>query len=189
MCLIFSLFWHNLSSIIIMKKFIMVIIINLIGNTMLSQTPEEVLLKKEIILPLLPPALGNYTNIVKSGNLLYLSGRGPLKADGTYVVGKIGKELNIQDGYTAARLCAVAQLALLKSELGRLSKVRRIVKVTGFVNSTDTFTDQPKVINGFSDLIAEVFGANGIHARSAVSVASLPAGWPVEIEMIVEIEE
>jgi len=156
---------------------------------MLSQTPEDVLLKEEIALPLISDAIGNYANLVKSGNLLYLSGRGPLRSDGTFVIGKLGKNLTAQEGYSAARLCAIAQLAVLKAELGSLSKVRRIVKVTGFVNSTDSFTDQPKVINGFSDLMGEVFGTKGIHSRSAVSVASLPLGWPVEIEMIVEIEE
>lgn len=172
-----------------MKNFIIGTIICLTSNTTSSQTPEDVLIREKIILPTIPSSVGNYANLVKSGNLLYLSGRGPLKPDGSYVTGKLGKDLTVQEGYNAARLCAIAQLAILKAELGSLSKVRRIVKVTGFVNSTDSFTDQPKVINGFSDIVSEVFGTKGIHARSAVSVASLPLGWPVEIEMIVETED
>ena len=172
-----------------MKSIIILITIHLLRLTAFAQTPEEALAKNGITLPVLPSAIGNYTSVVKSGNLLYLSGRGPLQQDGTYTTGKLGKELNVQQGYAAARLCAIAQIAVLKAWLGNLSKVKRIVKVTGFVNCTDAFTDQPKVINGFSDLMVAVFGEKGIHARSAVGVAALPGGWPVEAEMIVEVEE
>ncbi|KYH08237.1 hypothetical protein A1704_06160 [Chryseobacterium cucumeris] len=153
-----------------------------------SQTPEEIILKKKITLPEVSISLGNYTNLVRSGNLIYLSGKGPLRSDGKYINGKIGKDLNIDQGYEAARLCGLAQISALKKELGDLSKIKRIIKVTAFVNSTDSFTDQPKVVNGYSDLMTEIFGNKGIHARSAVGVSSLPSGWPVEVEMIVEIE-
>lgn len=157
--------------------------------TTLAQTPEALLLKKGIVLPAIPKSLGNYTSLVKVGNLIYLSGRGPLQPDGNYIIGKLGKDLNAKEGYAAARLCAIAQIAVLKAELGDLSKIKKIVKVTGFVNSTDLFTDQPDVINGYSDLMVDIFGSIGIHARSAVSVTALPSGWPVEVEMIVEIDK
>lgn len=172
-----------------MKKIITLIITTFLGFAALAQTPEELLKSKDIVLPSLPAALGNYTSLVRSGNLIYLSGRGPLQSDGKYMVGKLGKDLSVQQGYTAARLCAIAQIAVLKAELGNLSRVKKIVKVTGFVNGTDVFTDQAKVINGYSDLMVEIFGPFGIHSRSAIGVASLPSGWPVEVEMIVEIEE
>lgn len=174
-----------------MKKIIILFTITLLGFgfTVSAQTPEEILKAKGIDLPVLPRAIGNYTSLVKSGNLIYLSGRGPLQPDGKYMTGKLGNEMTVQQGYTAARLCGIAQIAVLKGALGNLSKVKRIVKVTGFVNATDSFADQPKVINGFSDLMVEIFGSAGIHSRSAIGVASLPAGWPVEVEMIVEIEE
>jgi len=172
-----------------MKKVVFIICIQLFAFAAVAQTPEEVLADKGITLPSIPASIGTYTSVVRSGNLLYLSGRGPLQAHDTYTIGKLGKELNTQQGYAAARLCAIVQIAVLKSELGNLSKIKRIVKVTGYVNGTDVFTDQPKVINGFSDFIVEIFGAKGIHSRSAIGVASLPSGWPVEVEMIVEIED
>jgi enamine deaminase RidA (YjgF/YER057c/UK114 family) len=172
-----------------MKKVVFVICLQLFAFTAFAQTPEELLTAKGIMLPVIPSSIGTYASVVRSGNLLYISGRGPLQANGKYTIGKLGKEITVQRGYEAARLCAIAQIAVLKAELGVLTRVKHIVKVTGFVNGTDVFTDQPKVINGFSDLIAEIFGAKGIHARSAVGVASLPQGWPVEVEMIVEIED
>lgn len=172
-----------------MKKTIILITTTLLAFTTLAQTPEDMLIKKGIILPAIPKASGNYTNLVKVGNLIYLSGRGPLQSDGNYIIGKLGKDLNAQEGYAAAQLCALAQLAVLKAELGDLSKIKKIVKVTGFVNSTDLFTDQPKVINGYSDLMVDIFGGIGIHTRSAVGVTALPSGWPVEVEMIVEIDK
>lgn len=172
-----------------MKTIILLFTITFLHFSSFGQSPEALLQSKGIILPVLPASIGNYTNVVKSGNLLYLSGKGPLQFDGKYVAGKLGKDMNAEEGYAAARLCAIAQIAVLKTELGDLSKVKRIVKVTGFVNGTALFTEQPKVINGYSDLMVEIFGRIGVHARSAIGVASLPAGWPVEVEMIVEIEE
>lgn len=157
-------------------------------STVYAQSPEANLKAKGIELPSVSKPIANYVNIVRSGNLLFLSGKGPLKSDGQYVVGKLGKDLSIEQGYEAARLIAINQIAVLKDYLGDLSKVKRIVKVLGMVNCTDTFTDQPKVINGYSDLMVEIFGEKGRHARSAVGMAALPMNIAVEVEMIVEIE-
>jgi enamine deaminase RidA (YjgF/YER057c/UK114 family) len=125
---------------------------------------------------------------VRTGNLLFLAGKGPTQADGKYVTGKLGKDFTIEQGYAAARLTALAQLSVLKDYLGNLSRVKRVVKVLGLVNGTEDFTDQPKVINGFSDMMVLVFGDKGKHARSAIGVASLPFGMAVEVELIVEVE-
>ncbi len=111
-----------------------------------------------------------------------------MKPDGGYVTGKLGKDVSPDEGYEAARLTAIALLASLKAEIGSLDRVRRIVRVEGMVNSTPDFTDQPKVINGCSDLLVEVFGERGKHARAAVGMASLPIGIAVEIMMVVEVE-
>ena len=156
--------------------------------SLLAQTPEENLKAKGIELPVLPHPTANYVNAVRTGNLIYLSGKGPLRKDGSYVTGKLGKDLSIDQGYEAAKLTAMIQIAVLKDMLGDLSKVKRIVKVLGLVNSSPDFYDQPKVINGFSDLIVEIFGEKGKHARSAIGVVSLPMNIAVEVEMIVEVE-
>jgi enamine deaminase RidA (YjgF/YER057c/UK114 family) len=132
--------------------------------------------------------LANYVKAVRVGNLLYLSGHGPGKADGTNITGKVGTDLTIEQGYAAAKQAGISILSTLKGELGDLNKVKRIVKVLGMVNCTDTFTDQPKVINGFSDLMVAVFGEEGKHARSAVGMNSLPNNISVEIEIIVEVD-
>jgi enamine deaminase RidA (YjgF/YER057c/UK114 family) len=144
-------------------------------------------LKVELFTP--PTPVANYVKAVRVGNLLFLAGHGPTKADGFNMVGKVGKEATIEDGYMAARQAAVAVLSTLKAELGDLNKVKRIVKVLGMVNCTDDFTDHPKVINGFSDLMVAVLGKKGMHARSAVGMNSLPFNITVEIELIVEVEE
>jgi len=153
-----------------------------------AQSPEEILKAKEIEFSVIPPPVANYVNVVRVGNLLYLSGKGPLQKNGIYITGKVGKDLSIDQGYEAARLTAIIQISVLKNELGSLSKVKRIVKVLGMVNSDSNFTDHPKVINGFSDLMVAVFGEKGRHARSAIGVASLPMNIAVEVEMIVEVE-
>jgi enamine deaminase RidA (YjgF/YER057c/UK114 family) len=127
-------------------------------------------------------------NGVRSGNLIFLSGKGPLKADGTSITGKVGDSISIEEGYEAARLTAINQLAVLKAMLGDLSRVKRVVKVLGMVNSNPEFTDHPKVINGYSDLMVAVFREKGKHARAAVGMGSLPGNIAVEIEMIVEVE-
>ena len=111
-----------------------------------------------------------------------------MQQNGKYITGKLGKDLNEQQGYEAARLTALLQIAVLKKELGSLNKVKRIVKVFGMVNCDSSFSNQPKVINGFSDMLVEVFGEKGKHARSAVGMAALPFNMAVEVEMIVEVE-
>ena len=131
--------------------------------------------------------VANYVNAVTSGNLVYLAGHGPRLQDGNWVTGKLGQNMTIEKGYEAARLAGIGMLASLKAEIGDLDRVVRIVKVLGMVNSAEDFIEQPKVMNGFSNLMVEVFGEKGKHARSAVGMASLPFGIPVEIEMIVEI--
>jgi enamine deaminase RidA (YjgF/YER057c/UK114 family) len=157
-------------------------------NSSFAQTPEEKLKELGIVLPEVKAPVANYVNAVRAGNLLYLSGKGPSLPDGKYITGKLGKDITIEQAYEAARLTAIMQIAVLKKELGDLSKVKRIIKVLGMVNCTDSFTDQPKVVNGFSDLMVAVFGEKGKHARSAVGMSSLPFGMAVEVELIVEVE-
>ncbi len=141
-----------------------------------------------IVLPEPSTPVANYVNAVRTGNLVFLAGKGPRRPDGTNVEGKLGVDLSIEEGYQAARLVGINQLAALKAEIGDLGRVRRIVKVLGMVNSAPEFTDHPKVVNGFSDLMVEVFGDRGKHARAAVGMGSLPSNIAVEIEMIVEVE-
>lgn len=150
--------------------------------------PEGRIEEIGLVLPEVPASIANYVKTVRTGNLVYTSGHGPLQSDGTYLTGKLGDTLDVDQGYEAARLTAIALLSSLKSEIGDLSRVRRIVKVTGMVNSTPDFVDQSKVINGCSDLLVEIFGDRGRHARAAVGMAALPRGFAVEIEMIVEVE-
>lgn len=132
--------------------------------------------------------IANYVKAVTTGNLVFVSGHGPRKPEGGWVIGKLGAELTLEDGYAAARLTAIDMLSSLKAEIGELDRVRRIVKVSGMVNADPAFTDHPKVINGCSDLLVEVFGDRGRHARAAVGMSSLPLGIAVEIEMVVEID-
>lgn len=122
-------------------------------------------------------------------NMLYLSGKGPVSASGERITGKVGKDLNVEEGRHAARQIAIAQLEVIKSVTGDLNKVKQVVKVLGMVNATEDFKDHPKVINGFSELMIDAFGERGRHARSAVGMASLPSGIACEIEMIVEIQK
>jgi enamine deaminase RidA (YjgF/YER057c/UK114 family) len=140
-----------------------------------------------IVLPASPPPVANYVSAVSTGNLVFLAGAGPRLPDGSYLSGSVGADYTVEQGYAAARLTGIGLLAALKAEIGSLDRVRRIVKVLGMVNAEASFRDHPKVINGFSDLMVEVFGERGRHARSAVGMASLPFGIPVEIEMIVEV--
>ena len=151
--------------------------------------PEARLVELGITLPVPPSPVANYVNGVRTGNLIFLAGKGPRRADGTEITGKLGAGVTIADGYEGARLTAINQLAVLKSMLGNLDRVVRVVKVLGMVNSDPSFVEQPAVINGFSDLIVEVFGDRGRHARAAVGMASLPRGQAVEIEMIVEVRD
>jgi enamine deaminase RidA (YjgF/YER057c/UK114 family) len=151
--------------------------------------PEAKLAELKITLPDPPQPVANYVNGVRAGNLIFLAGKGPRYADGREITGKLGQDVSIEEGYEGARLTAINQLAVLKDMLGNLNKVKRIVKVLGMVNSDSSFVDQPKVINGFSDLMVEVFGEKGKHARAAVGMASLPRGQAVEIELVVEVYE
>ena len=149
---------------------------------------EKRLQELGIELPVPASPVANYVNVVRTGNLLFLAGKGPNKPEGGYVTGKLGESLTVEEGYAAARLAGISQLAVLKAELGDLNQVKRIVKVTGMVNAAPDFTDHPEVVNGFSDLMVEVFGEKGKHARAAVGMGSLPRGIAVEVEMVVEVE-
>ena len=140
-----------------------------------------------ISLPELGVPQANYVHTVRSGKLVFLAGKTPPKTDSTRVVGKLGAELTVAEGYAAARQVGILQLAALKQELGDLSKVKRIVKVHGMVNATPDFTQHSSVINGFSDLMVEVFGERGKHARAAVGMGSLPGGKALEIEVVAEV--
>jgi enamine deaminase RidA (YjgF/YER057c/UK114 family) len=139
----------------------------------------------ELATPRSPQA--NYVSAVRTGNLVFLSGTGPYLPDGGLVTGKVGGELTVEQGYAAARWAMLALLANLQAELGDLERVARVVKLLGMVNCTVDFTRQPEVINGASDLLVEVLGERGRHARSAVGMFALPRNIAVEIEMIVEI--
>jgi enamine deaminase RidA (YjgF/YER057c/UK114 family) len=143
--------------------------------------------KLGIDLPAPPQPMGSYVTAVRSGNLLFLAGHGPLRDGQVAFRGRVGAELSLEEGQQAARLTGLNLLASTRAALGSLDRVRRVVKVLGLVSCAESFTDQPRVINGFSDLMAEVFGDAGRHARSAIGVGSLPFGIPVEIEMVVEV--
>jgi enamine deaminase RidA (YjgF/YER057c/UK114 family) len=127
--------------------------------------------------------MANYVNAVRTGNLLFLAGKGPRGAKG-----KVGRDLNVEQAYAHARTVGIELIAVMRAELGSLDRVKRVVKVLGMVNAVPEFEDHPKVINGCSDLFVQVFGERGKHARSAVGMGSLPMGIPVEIECIVEVE-
>ncbi|MCL6259606.1 RidA family protein [Aquiflexum sp. TKW24L] len=154
-----------------------------------SWDAEQRIKELGIILPEPSTPVANYVNVVRTGNLLFLAGKGPGLPDGTFITGKVGQDLTIEQGKEAARMVAINQLAVLKAELGDLNKVKRIVKVLGMVNCNSDFIQQPQVINGFSDLMVEVFGEKGKHARSAVGMNALPMNIAVEVELIVEIED
>jgi enamine deaminase RidA (YjgF/YER057c/UK114 family) len=138
-------------------------------------------------LPPAPKPAGVYNPAVQVGNMLYVSGHGPLKPDGTMISGKVGRDLSEEEGKAAARQVGLAILATLKSHLGSLDKINRAVKVLGMVNATPDFANHPAVINGFSELMVDVFGENGRAARSAVGMGSLPSNIAVEIEVIFEL--
>ena len=151
--------------------------------------PEAKLADLNITLGTPSSPVANYVNVVRTGNLLFLAGKGPTQANGELITGKVGGDLTVEQGYEAARVTGINQLTVLKAELGNLNKVKRVVKVLGMVNAVPEFGDHPEVINGFSDLMVEVFGDRGKHARAAVGMGSLPRNIAVEIEMIVEVED
>jgi enamine deaminase RidA (YjgF/YER057c/UK114 family) len=150
-------------------------------------TPEERLQRLGVSLPSPVAPVAAYVPCVRTGDLVYVSGQVPVVDGKPSHLGRLGDNLGLDDGVAAARTCAVNVLAALKAELGELSRVRRVVKLTGFVASTADFTDQPKVINGASELFGEAFGEAGRHARAAIGVAVLPLGVPVEVDAIVEV--
>lgn len=150
---------------------------------------EEKIAEMGITLTTPPPPVANYVNAVRTGNLVFMAGKGPSLPEGGYITGKLGESLTVEEGYEAARLVAIAQLSALKAEIGDLNKVVRIVKVLGMVNSASDFGNQPEVVNGFSDTMVEVFGERGKHARAAVGMGSLPRSIAVEVEMIVEVRD
>lgn len=147
---------------------------------------EEKLIQLGFNLPIAPKPVAAYVPGVLDGNLIYISGQLPMQ-NATLITGKLGDDLRVEDGYAAAQICALNCLGVLKSILGDLDRVERIVKITGFVNCTSNFDAQPKVINGASELLGNVFGDIGQHARSAVGAAALPLGAACEVEMIVRV--
>ena len=150
---------------------------------------EERLKELNVVLPEAKAPVGNYVATKVSGNMLFISGQISIDENGQLIKGKVGKDLSTDDGYNAAKRCALSIVAQVKKACdGDLSKVKSCIKLTGFVNSTNDFIDQPKVINGASDLIASIFGDAGMHTRAAVSTNSLPLGVAVEVDAIFELQ-
>lgn len=152
-------------------------------------SPYDRLAALGITLPDAPPPIANFVTHVLEGNILYLSGQGPLEADGTLHTGKVGIDQDIEAAYSHARLTGINLLAVMHHALGDLNRVKRVVKIFGMVNAEPYFEDHPRVINGCSDLFIDVFGDNGQHARSAVGFGSLPGNITVEIEAIVALHD
>jgi enamine deaminase RidA (YjgF/YER057c/UK114 family) len=151
-------------------------------------TPEQRLEDLGIDLPPATAPLAAYVPAVRTGNLVFVSGQLPLVEGKPVAVGRLGGDVGLEEGQAAAQRCAINVIAVLRAELGELSRVVRVVKLTGFVASEPDFTEQAKVVNGASELFGEVFGDRGLHARAAVGMAALPFGVPVEVEAIVEVE-
>jgi len=151
--------------------------------------PEAKLKELGITLKVPDAPTANFLLAVQVGNLVFLSGHGPMQENGEYMKGKVGLDLDVAEGNAAARLTGISLLSSLKAQIGSLDRVKRIVKVLGMVNAITTFEQHPQVMHGFSDFMVEVFGERGKHARSAVGMGSLPFNIPVEIEMIVELKE
>ncbi|MBU3731255.1 MAG: RidA family protein [Beijerinckiaceae bacterium] len=151
-------------------------------------TPEERLAQMGITLPPVPVPVANYVPYRFAGNLLYLSGQGPKRTDGTYRQGRLGRDISIEDAYAEARLTGLQLLAVAKAALGDLSRIEAVVKLLGMVNAEPDFADHPKVMNGCSDLLVDVLGDAGRHARSAVGMGSLPNRMAVEIEAILLVK-
>lgn len=154
-----------------------------------EETPEHRLADLGIELPPVPPAAGLYAPAARSGSQLYISGQVPRAADGSGVaaVGKLGQDVTVEEGAALARLCALQALAIARAELGSLDRVVRVVRVAGYVASAPGFTGHPAVVNGASQLLLDVFGDAGRHARIAIGVAELPGGVPVEVEFLFEV--
>lgn len=148
---------------------------------------DQKLKELNITLPTMKTPIANFKHVVQADKTLYLAGKGPKDANGNYIKGKLGEDMTVEGGYAAARASGIQQLAVLKEHLGDLNKVKQVLKVQGMVNATSTFENHPEVINGFSDLMVEVFGERGKHARAAVGMSSLPRNIAVEVDMIVEV--
>lgn len=159
------------------------------AQSSMKEDVEEKIKSMGITIPIPGKPVANYVNTVRTGNLVYTAGKGPNKGEGGYVQGKVGLDLTVEEGYEAARLAGIQLLGALKQELGDLNKIKRIVKVLGMVNASPEFTEHPEVVNGCSDLMVEIFGEKGKHARAAVGMGSLPRNIAVEIEMVVEVED
>ena len=150
---------------------------------------EARLVELKLELPPAPKPVATYVTAIRHGDLVYVSGHGPYRADGTLIIGKLGADMDVAGGQAAARQTGLAILATMRAYLGSLDKVARLIKSLGMVNATPEFTDHPKVINGYSDLMKEVFGDAGVGTRSAVGMGGLPAGIAVEIEAIFQVKD
>ena len=156
----------------------------------MPSSPETRFQELHLTLPPVPKPVAKYKTAVRAGHMLYVSGHGPLKDDKSLIVGKVGKDLNGEQGKAAARQVGLAVLSTVRDTLGSFDKVKRLIKTLGLVNCTDDFKDQPQVINGFSELMAEIFGEDaGVGARSAIGTNSLPGNIAVEIECIFEVAD
>ncbi len=154
----------------------------------MTMTPEEKLTSLGLVLPTAPTPLAQYRPARLIGNTLYLSGQIPRNPDGSFILGRLGRDISIEEGYEAARNVGLQLLSVIKSVVGELSRVEAIAKVSGMVNAEPNFLDHAKVINGCSDILVEILGEAGYHARSAVGMGSLPLGVAVEIEAIVAVK-
>ena len=173
-----------------MKKLVIVLLLFVSFPAIAQQeSPEKRIEALGENLPTVGKPIANYVNVVRVDNFLFLSGKGSRLPDGSRITGKVGQDLSVQEGYEAAKSVALQHLAVIKNEIGDLSKVKRVVKVFGMVNCPPDFTQHSTVMNGYSDFMVEVFGEKGKHARSAVGMASLPVNLAVEVEVIVEIED
>jgi enamine deaminase RidA (YjgF/YER057c/UK114 family) len=157
------------------------------GHTRKHTMIDEKLASLDIVLPIPPKPAGSYIPVVKTGNLVFVSGQIPMKEGQVQFKGQVPTDISVEEAQMAARLCIINVMAQIKSELGTLDKISRIVRVSGFVNSSPEFYEQPKIINAASDLLFEIFGEKGKHTRIAVGVASLPLNSAVEIDLIAEI--
>lgn len=164
------------------------LLVVLLATSAVAGTPEGKLKELGLTLPAANAPVANYVPAVRTGNLVFLAGHIPRDAAGKVVTGKVGRSATEQDASEAAKLATLSLLASLKAQIGDLAKVKRVVRVVGYVNSADDFQNQPKVMNGCSDLLVAVFGDRGRHARAALGVNTLPLGALVEIEMVVEVE-
>jgi enamine deaminase RidA (YjgF/YER057c/UK114 family) len=158
-----------------------------LNGKVISMGAEARLAALKLELPPAPKPVATYVTAIRHGDLVYVSGHGPYRADGTLIIGKLGADMDVPGGQVAARQTGLAILATMRAHLGSLDKVARLIKSLGMVNSTPEFTDHPKVINGYSDLMKEVFGDAGVGTRSAVGMGGLPGGIAVEIEAIFQV--